>query len=187
MCFYSHLIQSFIGILGRKEPSYVYQSLLLTLVLGFASDFCNDKDTLLLHNYNLKPNSCCHTSIFVSFAMLIFKTEAFHLLVMYSWLLGNAVLPCRSITLWKCTYNSTTIYPKLMEIVFTRFLYAAYKGLPSINNIYTCTSFSSLFHFYHRPLCGLAGAYVNPRSFSLFVHSLVCPITHSFLDRFQLY
>ena len=58
-----------------------------------------------------------------------------------------------------------------------------------MNNIFICTLFFSNFnftfifiaHFFH----GLAGAYVNPGRFSLFVHSLVCPITHSFLHGFQ--
>ena len=56
-----------------------------------------------------------------------------------------------------------------------------------MNIIFMRTSFFSLFvsfifiaHF----ICVLAGACVNPGSF-LFVHSLVCPITHSFLDGFQ--
>ena len=39
-----------------------------------------------------------------------------------------------------------------------------------------------------RTFRGLAGACMNPGSIfsnSLFMHSLVCPITHSFLDGFQ--
>ena len=43
-----------------------------------------------------------------------------------------------------------------------------------------------LLSFSSHTFRGLAGAYVNPGIFSLFVHSLVCPITHSFLDGFQL-
>ena len=46
-------------------------------------------------------------------------------------------------------------------------------------------SSSSYFHFHRTLFRGLAGAYVNPGIFSLFVHSLVCPITYSFLDGFQ--
>ena len=44
------------------------------------------------------------------------------------------------------------------------------------------------FHFHHTPFCGLAGACMNPEFYSnsLFVHSLVCQITHSFLNGFQL-
>ena len=75
---------------------------------------------------------------------------------------------------------------KLVEIIFLSSLYAPYKGLPSINNIFTYASFfSCLFHFHHTFFRGLVGACVNPRSFSLFVHSLVCQITHSFLNGFQ--
>ena len=80
---------------------------------------------------------------------------------------------------------------RLVQIIFIGSSHGHYKGLPSMNYIFTCTSFfSSLFvclflsfssHTFH----GLARAYVNPGSFSLFVHSLVCPITHSFLDGFQ--
>ena len=72
-----------------------------------------------------------------------------------------------------------------MQMVSTGFLYGHYKGLPSINNIVTRMSFFSLFHFHHTLFCELAGAIVNPRRFSLFVHSFVCLITHSFLDGFQ--
>ena len=53
-----------------------------------------------------------------------------------------------------------------------------------MNIIFTRASFFPLFvsfifiaHFFR----GLAGAYVNPGIFL----SLVCPITHSFLDGFQ--
>ena len=46
---------------------------------------------------------------------------------------------------------------------------------PSIKNIFTCV----LFHFHHTLSRGLVGACVNPGSFfkSLFMHSLVCPIS----------
>ena len=44
---------------------------------------------------------------------------------------------------------------------------------------------SFFLHFHCTLFHGLAGAYVNPRRFSLLVHSLVCPITHSSLDGFQ--
>ena len=59
-----------------------------------------------------------------------------------------------------------------------------------MNNNFTCVSFFliliiTLPSFPLHTFCGLAGAYMNPRRFSLFVHSLICPITHSFLDRFQ--
>ena len=44
-------MESFLGVFGGKGASYVYTSsrrisLLLTLVLGFASDSCNNKDIL---------------------------------------------------------------------------------------------------------------------------------------------
>ena len=85
---------------------------------------------------------------------------------------------------------STIVSQQLVEIVFTGFFFGRYKGLPSINNIFTRASFfySSLFlcfifiaHFFR----GLAGACVNPGRFSQFVYSLVCAITHSSLDGFQ--
>ena len=84
---------------------------------------------------------------------------------------------------------STIVSQQLVQIVFTSFLFERYKGLPSINNIFTHVSFfSSLFlcfifiaHFFR----GLAGACVDPGIFSQFVYSLVCAITHSSLDGFQ--
>ena len=47
--------------------------------------------------------------------------------------------------------------------------------------------FLSFFYFHHTLFRGLAGVFVNPGSFSnsLFIHSLVCLITHSFLQGFQ--
>ena len=78
---------------------------------------------------------------------------------------------------------STIVSQQLVQIVFTSFLFGRYKGLPSFNNIFTRAFFSCLFVTFHRTQ--LAGACVNPGSFSLFVHSLVCPITHSYLDGFQ--
>ena len=44
---------------------------------------------------------------------------------------------------------------------------------------------SFFLHFHPTSFRGLAGAYLNPGRFSLLVHSLVCPITHSSLDGFQ--
>ena len=80
---------------------------------------------------------------------------------------------------------STIISQQLVQIVSTGFLFGRYKGLPSMNNTFMCTSFfSCLFHFIAHFFRGLAGAYVNSGRFS-FVHSLVCPITHSSLDGFQ--
>ena len=71
-----------------------------------------------------------------------------------------------------------------MQIVFTGILYGHYKGLPSFNNIFMCASFFSLLVCFIS-LLTFAGACVNPGSFSLFVHSFVCPITHRFIDGFQ--
>ena len=73
-----------------------------------------------------------------------------------------------------------------MQIAFTVSEDECYKGLPSMNKIFTRVSFFFFsFHFHRTLFRGLAGTYVNPGRFSLFVHSLVCPITHSFLDGFQ--
>ena len=52
--------------------------------------------------------------------------------------------------------------------------------LPSIKNILGARHYFSYIFFR-----ALVGACVNPRNFSLFVHSLVCQITHSFLNGFQ--
>ena len=81
---------------------------------------------------------------------------------------------------------STIVSQQLVQIVFIGFLFGHYKGLPSMNNTFTRVSFfSCLFHFIAHFFRGLAGAYVNPGRFSLFVHSLVWPITHSSLNGFQ--
>ena len=84
---------------------------------------------------------------------------------------------------------STIVSQQLVQIVFTGFLFGRYKGLPSMNNTFTCASFfsnsNSTFIFIAHFFRELTGAYVNPGIFSLFVHSLVCPITHSSLDGFQ--
>ena len=37
------------------------------------------------------------------------------------------------------------VFPKLAQIVFTGFLYAPYKGLPSVNNILRARHFLCLF------------------------------------------
>ena len=58
-----------------------------------------------------------------------------------------------------------------------------YKLLPS-KHFYPCIIFS-LFHF-HRPLLCACGSSREPwKTSSLFVHSFICPITHSFLNGFQ--
>ena len=41
------------------------------------------------------------------------------------------------------------------------------------------------FHFHHTLFSWACGSLREPRKFSLFVNSLVCPITHSSLDVFQ--
>ena len=73
---------------------------------------------------------------------------------------------------------------RLEQIAFTVSEDECYKGLLSMNNILRACHFF-FFHFHHTLFRELAGAYMNPGRFSLFVHSLVCPITHSFLDGFQ--
>ena len=80
---------------------------------------------------------------------------------------------------------------KLFDIHDTSFPRAPYKLLPFIKNILGAHGFFLcfyFFHFYRTLTCGLAGAYVNPRFFSnsLFVDSLLCQITHSFLNGFQV-
>ena len=58
------------------------------------------------------------------------------------------------------------------------------KGFFLEYNFYACiVFFLFLFHFHHTLFRGLAGACINPKNFSLFVHSLVCPIIHSFLSQ----
>ena len=63
--------------------------------------------------------------------------------------------------------------PKLVQIISTGFLYGHNKGFSSMNNIlmrasFFLVSFIFIAHFFH----GLAGAYMNLGSFSLFVYSL---------------
>ena len=85
-----------------------------------------------------------------------------------------------------CYTNSTFIVftiisQHLVQVVFTGFLFGCYKGLPSMNTSLCMGRFFLICTLFR----GLARAYVNPRRFSLFVHSLVCPITYSSLDGFQ--
>ena len=61
-----------------------------------------------------------------------------------------------------------------MNIIFTR---ASFFFLVSL--------FVCFFHFHRTLFSWACGSLREPRKFSLFVHSLVCPITHSFLDEFQ--
>ena len=91
--------------------------------------------------------------------------------------------------------NSSFIVSRIVDqllvgIHFTNFSRVAYKPLPPIKNIFTRVLFFSClllssFIFIAHLFRGLAGAYVNNGRFSLLVHSLVCPITHSSLDGFQ--
>ena len=78
---------------------------------------------------------------------------------------------------------SRIIDPKLVQIIFTCFSHVPYKALPSINNIFMCTLFFFFlsFSFSLHTFCGLG----EPRRFSLFVHSFVCQMTHSFLTDFS--
>ena len=71
-----------------------------------------------------------------------------------------------------------------MQIVFTGYSHGRYKGLPSMNIIFTHASFFLLcfFHFHHTLFLWACGSLREPRKFSFFVYSLVCPITHSFLQ-----
>ena len=82
---------------------------------------------------------------------------------------------------------STITSQQLVQIIFTSFLFGRYKELPSMNNIFACMSFFFLFVCFisSHTFSWACGSLCEPRSFSLFVHSLVCPITHSSLDGFQ--
>ena len=82
---------------------------------------------------------------------------------------------------------STIASQQLVQIVFTGLLFGRYKGLPSMNNsyfyarvVFSNSTFIFIAHFF----VGLREL-TRPRKFSLFVHSLVCPITHSSLDGLQ--
>ena len=69
----------------------------------------------------------------------------------------------------------------------TAFPLAPYKLPPSINNILRARHFFLVcfFHFHRTLFRGFVGACMNPGSFSLFVHSLLCQITHLFLNGFS--
>ena len=73
-----------------------------------------------------------------------------------------------------------------MQIVFTSSSHGHYKGRPSMNIIFTRVSFF-LVHFFlsSHTFSWACGGLHELQKFSLFVHSLGCPITHSFLDGFQ--
>ena len=75
-----------------------------------------------------------------------------------------------------------------MQIIFTGSSHGRYKGLPSINIIFKHASFLLLcfFHFHHTLFLWACRSLHESRKFSVFVHSFICPITHSFLDGFQL-
>ena len=79
---------------------------------------------------------------------------------------------------------SRIIDQHLVAICFTNSSHAAYKPLPSLGvGHFFLVSF--FLHFLAHLFRGLAGAYMNPTRLSVLVHSLVCSITHSFLDGFQ--
>ena len=73
------------------------------------------------------------------------------------------------------------------------FWYGIIKGFQKLLSITVLRTRSFLFlvcffHFHCTLFCGLAGACVNPESIFqtlFFVHSILCPKTHSFLDGFQ--
>ena len=94
--------------------------------------------------------------------------------------------PIHSFTKHYSTFNVSRIDElESFDIHYTSVPQSPYKHPPSIKNILGARRFFSLFHFHRTLFRGLAGACVNPESFSLFVHSLVCQITHSFLNGFQ--
>ena len=81
---------------------------------------------------------------------------------------------------------SIIVSPRLVQVIFTGSSHGCYKGLPSMNIIFTRVFFLVCFFYFHHTLFSWACRSLHePQKFSLFVHSLVCPITHSFLDGFQ--
>ena len=77
---------------------------------------------------------------------------------------------------------STIVSQQLVQIVFTGFCLGIINIFTHSYIIFSNSTFIFITHFF----VGLRELnYVNPGSFSLFVHSLICPITHSFLYGFQ--
>ena len=85
------------------------------------------------------------------------------------------------------------VVPSLYPELFTQSLCRSFsliscmgfiKGFLSSIKFCLCR-FSSLFYFHRTPFSWACRSLRNPRRFSLLVHSLVCPITHLFLDGFQ--
>ena len=82
---------------------------------------------------------------------------------------------------------SRIVDPKLVQIIIVLPVFHMHLikcFFPSITFLRTHCFFSSTFFHFHCTLSrGLAGAYVNPRSFfqTLFVHSLLCQTTHSLI------
>ena len=69
---------------------------------------------------------------------------------------------------------------------FTSSYHVAYKPLPSIKNIFTrALIFLVSFLISSTPFSWACGSLCEPQKFFFFVHLLVCPITHSYLDGFQ--
>ena len=87
-------------------------------------------------------------------------------------------------------YVSRIFHLKSFDIHSTSFPHVPYKLLPPIKKYFRRLSFFFLFHF-HRTLLSWACGSLQLRepqkifSNSLFVHSLLCQITHSFLNGFQ--
>ena len=82
------------------------------------------------------------------------------------------------------TFNVSRIVElKSFDIHYMSFPHAPYKLLPSIKNILGTRCF--FFYFLSHNFLWAYGSLCEPRKFSLFVHSLVCQITHSFLNGFQ--
>ena len=102
---------------------------------------------------------------------------------------ARKTIPLASIYSFSTFIVSRIIDSKLVEILFTNSSYVAYKVAFCHQQHFTHSSFFLVsFIFIAHLFCGFAGACVNPGSIfsnSLFVHSLVYQITHSFLNGFQ--
>ena len=80
-------------------------------------------------------------------------------------------------------YQESLSWSRLISI--TRVFRNHLINSPFHQKYFRCPSFFFFYFlsFHHTLFRGLAGACLNPESFSLFVHSLVCQITHSFLSQ----
>ena len=81
-------------------------------------------------------------------------------------------------------YEESVTWSRLISMtpVFRMLLINSF--LPSKNILGAC-HFFLYFHFHRTPFSWACRSWCEPQKFSLFVHSLVCQITHSFLNRFQ--